>query len=94
MVAMRVRDCFFFSEASWHYAHQHRHSEQEDAAGCNVVVTIAELHMNNEKRDPGCLGYIGDETTQLGGAYNKKNMIRIPIQQPVFHGMESIRGFF
>ena len=25
----------------------------------------------NEKRDPGCLGYIGDSSTQLCGDYNK-----------------------
>ena len=27
--------------------------------------------VSNEKRDPGCLGYIGDYTTHLYGDYNK-----------------------
>ena len=37
--------------------------------------------MSHEKK-PGCLGYIGDYTTQLNRDDNK-HIIRIPINQPV-----------
>ena len=40
----------------------------------------------NEKRAPGCLGYVGDYTTQLSVDYFINHEIRIPIKQPVFHG--------
>ena len=48
--------------------------------------------LSNEKRAPGCLGFIGDYTIQLYGDYKKKTIIRIPIKQPVFHGKST--GFF
>ena len=38
--------------------------------------------MSNEKRVPGCLGYIGDHTTQLRWDYFINHEIRIPINQP------------
>ena len=37
-----------------------------------------------KKRAPGCLGYIGDHTTQLC-VYRGSTIIRTPIKQPVFH---------
>ena len=50
-------------------------------------------------KEPGCLGYIGDYTTQLNGDYfinhYNKDIIRIPIKQPVFHGIHNRDpGFF
>ena len=30
-----------------------------------------DVDLSNAKRAPGCLGYIGDYTTQLCGDYNK-----------------------
>ena len=48
-----------------------------------------------KKRAPGCLGYIGDHATQLS-VYRGSTIIRIPIEQPVFHGkiMDSNEPFF
>ena len=43
------------------------------------------LWLSNEKRAPGCLGYIGDYTTQLCGDYNK------PLTTSI---MENKRGIF
>ena len=40
-------------------------------------------HLSNEKRAPGCLGCIGEKTTQLCGDYFINHDIRIPINQPV-----------
>ena len=41
------------------------------------------MEVSNEK-NPGWLGYIGDYATQL--YRDNKPFIRIPINQPVFHG--------
>ena len=41
--------------------------------------------MSNEQ-NPGWLGYVGDEILRNYGDYNKNHEIRIPINQPVFHG--------
>ena len=38
------------------------------SGGCGTHEKV--IDMNNEK-NPGCLGYIGDYTTQLYGDYNK-----------------------
>ena len=48
-----------------------------------------------KKRAPGCLGYIGDHTTQLC-VYRGSTIIRTPIKQPVFQGkiMDSNEPFF
>ena len=41
--------------------------------------------MSNEK-SPGCWGYVRDYTTHLYRDYFINHEIRIPINQPVFHG--------
>ena len=38
--------------------------------------------MGNDKKT-GCLGYVGDDTTQLCGDDNHETITRIPIKQPV-----------
>ena len=38
------------------------------------------------KKNPGCLGYIGDYTTQLYGDYFINHELIIPMKQPGFHG--------
>ena len=38
--------------------------------------------MSNEKRAPGCLGYIGDDILPSYVGIIVNNEIRIPIQQP------------
>ena len=49
--------------------------------------------MSNEKRAPGCLGYIGDDIlpSYVGSITNHE--IRTPIKQPGFNGM-SAKFFF
>ena len=42
--------------------------------------------MSNEKRAPGCLGYIRDEIQDPVMWGLKYAIIRLPIGQPVFHG--------
>ena len=49
--------------------------------------------MSNEKRVPGCLGYIGGYTTQLCGDYFINHEIRIPFLNNQYF-MESKAGFF
>ena len=50
---------------------------------CCSQMTIP--HLSSEK-NPGYLLYIGDYTTQLYGDYFINHEIRIPTNQPVFHG--------
>ena len=44
-------------------------------------------------KKPGCLGYLRDYTTQLYRGYFFNHYFRIPINQPVFHGMSRV-GLF
>ena len=45
------------------------------------IAPASNRQVSNEK-NPSCIGYIGDYTTQLDGDCNK-TIIRIPIKQPV-----------
>ena len=38
--------------------------------GCTAAYPLYKERLSNEKNS-GCLGYTGDNTTQLGGDYNK-----------------------
>ena len=49
--------------------------------------------LSNEKKT-GCSEFIGDFTTQLCGDYFINHELRIPINQPVFHGKQEVVSFF
>ena len=55
-------------------------------------IPTSPFHMSNEKRSPGCLGYVKDNTTQLYRNYFINHDIRIPIRQAVFQW--KVGGFF
>ena len=48
--------------------------------------------MSNEKRAPGCLGYIGDEILHRDIGITINHDIRISIKQPGFNGKKEGLG--
>ena len=58
-----------------------QHAHQTNGWGLDWQRKSSDL--TNEK-SPGCLGYIGDYTTQLYGDYYSKTIMTIPMKQPFF----------
>ena len=80
--ATRYRFCNWLSLSGVRQKHIHWRSRQKVG------------HLSSENRAPGCLGvYRGWNPSQLCGDYFINHEIRIPIQQPGFHGKEG-RFFF
>ena len=51
--------------------------------GMFLLIDCTSRHDMSHEKIPGCLGYIGDYTTQLYGDYFINHEIRIPINHPV-----------
>ena len=55
---------------------------------------VGKDQLSNEKRAPGCLGFVGDDILpMLYRDYFINHDVRIPTNQPVFHGFFSLKNF-